>query len=526
VRSILLLVGFTFLPFQPSPTGTIAGRVTLEDSGVAESDVAIDCVARSGAVSVRAQTDVEGRYECKVPPGVYRVRAQLSRLDPQYLSQTYGVRGPGDEGGAIRVRAGVRVEVPFVLKRSATISGRVLDDRGVPLKYATVTARRESNDAPAFGALSIERAATTQGGAFLISGLPPGVYRVFAEPPEGANEPDKDGRRLMPTWYPSSLDPRYATAVPVNGDDLAGVDLVLARSRMPDVSGVVVRADGSAASGIQVNLVAGNVFAMSSLPATSGAKGDFRFESVAPGAYQLVASVSPVEMASQPLVVGESDVPGLLLSLSARSVVSGRVRFESDGFPLASVSVNVRATDLLSFFSTARTDAKWGFELPAALGVGRGLLRVSGLPKGWWLKSVVAGGRNITNDPIDFGEGLEGVEIVVSNRMATLSGVVEPVDADAPELPADTAVLLFSEDSSKWVDGSTAVARVWPADDGTFAAEGLPEGSYRVIAIDRTPPGFLRAAADVLRPLSERATLVTLVDGDVKQVKLPLVRRE
>jgi hypothetical protein len=110
--------------------------------------------------------------------------------------------------------------------------------------------------------------------------------------------------------------------------------------------------------------------------------------------------------------------------------------------------------------------------------------------------------------------------------MATLSGVVEAVDADAPELPADTAVLLFSEDSSKWVDGSTAVARVWPADDGTFAAEGLPEGSYRVIAIDRTPPGFLRAAADVLRPLSERATLVTLVDGGVKQVKLPLVRRE
>lgn len=415
MRSILFLVAFVL---QSPPSGTIAGRVTLEDSGAPESDVAVECVARGGSPSVRVQTDADGRYQCKVPPGVYRVRAQLSRTDTLYLSQTYGVRGPDDEGTGIRVRADVRVDVAFVLRRSGTISGRVVDDNGVPLKYAIVRAQRESTDDPGFGGFSIgdskrpgirplERAATTQGGTFLISGLPPGAYRVYAEPPEQAIAPDKDGRRLVPTWCPSSLDPRYAIRVPVNGDDLFGVDLVLVWSRMPDISGVVVRADGSAAAGLEIHLVAGNVLAMSSLSVTSGAKGDFRFESVAPGSYQLAASVSPVEMASLPLVVGDSDVPGLLLSLSAGSLVSGRVRFESEGFPMASVSVDARATDLLSFFSRATTDAKWGFVLPPALSIGPRLLRVSGLPKGWWLKSVVAGGRDITNDPIDFADGLE-----------------------------------------------------------------------------------------------------------------------
>ena len=516
---------------QTDPTGTIAGRVTLEDSGAPETDVAIECVARGGSPSVQVQTDTDGRYQCKVPPGVYRVRAQLSRTDTLYLSQTYGVRGPDDEGTGIRVRADARVDVPFVLRRSGTISGRVVDDHGVPLKYAIVTAQRESTDDPGFGGFSIgqsrrpgirplERAATTQGGTFLISGLPPGAYRLYAEPPEQAIAPDKDGRRLVPTWYPSSGDPRYATAVPVNGDDLAGVDLVLLRSRMPDISGVVVRADGSAAAGLEIHLVAGNVLAMSSLSATSGAKGDFRFESVAPGSYQLAAVVSPVETASLPLVVGESDVPGLLLLLSARSVVSGRVRFAGESFPMASVSVNVRAADLLSFFSTATTDAKWGFVLPTTFGIGRGLLRVSGLPKGWWLKSVVAGGRDITNDPIEFADGLDGVDILVSNRMATLNGVVESVDAEAPNLPADTAVLIFSEDSSKWVAGLTAVVRAWPSEDGKFAAEGLPAGSYRIVAVDVTPPGFLRAAPDVLRSLSERATVVKVGDGETHQVKI------
>jgi Carboxypeptidase regulatory-like domain len=538
VHAILVLI--VLVALQPKPTGTITGRVTLEDSGAPAADVAIECVARGGPPSERAQTDSEGRYQCRVPPGVYRVRAQLSRMDNAYLSQTYGVRGPDDEGKGIRVRADARVDVPFVLRRSGTISGRVLDDHGVPLKDAIVTAQRESTDDPGFGGFSIgdskrpgirplERTATIEGGSFSIGGLPSGVYRVYAEPPDRAVAPDKDGRRLVPTWYPSSVDPRYAIPVQVNGDDLAGVDLVLARSRMPDVSGFVVRADGSPAAGLQVHLVAGNTLAISSMSATSGAKGDFRFESVAPGAYQLVgadASGAPVAMASVTLVVGDSNVSGLLLSPGAGSMVNGRVRFEGEGFPMASASVDAQGTDPLAFFSRATTDPKWGFVLPPVLGIGPRLFRVGGLPKGWWLKSVIAARRDITNESVDLTEGLEGIDILVSNRMSTLSGVVEAVEADASNLPADTAVLVFSDDSSKWVAASTAIARVWPTEDGKFVAEGLPAGSYRVIAIDVTPPGFLRAAPEVLRSLSERATPVTLGEGETLQVKIPLVRRE
>jgi hypothetical protein len=160
------------------------------------------------------------------------------------------------------------------------------------------------------------------------------------------------------------------------------------------------------------------------------------------------------------------------------------------------------------------------------VGTGVRLLRVSGLPKGWWLKSVIAARRDITNDPVDLADGLQGIDMLVSNRMSTLSGVVEAREADKPELPADTAVLVFSDDSSKWVTASTAIARVWPTEDGKFVAEGLPAGSYRVIAMEVTPPGFLRAATDVLRSLSERATLVKLGEGETLQLKLPLVRRE
>jgi hypothetical protein len=143
---------------------------------------------------------------------------------------------------------------------------------------------------------------------------------------------------------------------------------------------------------------------------------------------------------------------------------------------------------------------------------------------------VTGARRDITNQPVDFTEGLGGVEILVSRRMSTLSGEVEgevqDVDAETSELPADTAVLIFSDDHSQWIPGSTAVARIWPTEEGTFVAEGLPAGAYRVTAVTATPAGFLRAVPDVLRSLSLRATLVTLRDGETQQVRLPLARRE
>lgn len=526
MHAILFL--FSFAALQPQPTGTIVGRVTYEDSGAPAADVAIHCKARSGSPSEQVTTDAEGHYRCSVPPGVYRVRAELSRLDTLYLSQTYGARGPGDEGLGIRVRADTRVEVAFVLRRSGTISGRVLDNDGVPLRDAIVTVLRESTDVPALGTRPMERAATIgDRGSFTIGGLFPGVYRIRAEPPERAAVSDKDGRRLVPTWYPAATDPRHSIPVQINGDDLAGVDLILARSTMPVVSGVVVRADGSPTAGIQVSLVARvENYAISSSPVTTGVKGDFTFRSVERGAYQLAARVSgdPPEMVNAPLIVGDFDVSGLVLSLRAATAVSGRVRFEGGDFPGAVLSVYARGVDPFALGSSSTTNAKWGFVLSQPNG--SRLLRVSGVPQGWWLKSVTAARRDITNEPVDMTDGLDGVDILVSRRMSTLTGVVEAVNNEPAELPADTAVLIFSDEPSKWVAASTAVARVWPTEEEKFLADGLPAGPYRVIALDATPTGFLQAAPDVLRSLSARAALVTLGDGETVTVKLPLARRE
>jgi hypothetical protein len=532
LRALLFLAFCTVL--QTQPEGTIAGRVQFEDFAAPAVDLVIHCIARRGSPSQRVLTDSDGRYECRVPAGVYRIRAELSRLDPQYLSQTYGIGQPGDdEGRGIRVRANDRVEVPFVLRRSGTISGRVVDDHGSPVRDAVVRVQREPTDTPTLGTSSMETAATLDGGHFSIAGLAPGVYHLSADPPARLAIPDKDGRRLVPTWYPAANDPRDAVPVRVNGDDLAGVELRLARSRLAAVRGVVVRADGSPAGETQVSLAVGDARSVSLAAVTSGSRGDFVFESVVPGAYQLAASAGrePLEAANLALIVAESDITDLVLPLRSASI-HGRVRFEGKDFPAASMSVEVRALEALAMSFSTRTDVKWEFFLSPPGGLR--IIRVAGLPKGWWLKSVTGARRHLTNHPVDFSDGLEGVEILVSRRMSTLGGDVRIVDPEATELPADTAVLIFSHDPSHWFPGSTAVSRVWPTlegqengrEIGRFLAEGLPAGEYHVIAVDATPAGFLRVVPDVLRRLAPHATLVTLGDGGTHQVVLSLVRRD
>ena len=68
-----------------------------------------------------------------------------------------------------------------------------------------------------------------------------------------------------------------------------------------------------------------------------------------------------------------------------------------------------------------------------------------------------------------------------------------------------------------------------PLQDGTFKVPGLPPGDYWVAAIERMDglPGGGSAPpeADVLEPLSSRATRITLGEAQSQDVTLRLIRR-
>lgn len=225
------------------------------------------------------------------------------------------------------------------------------------------------------------------------------------------------------------------------------------------------------------------------------------------------------EFAFEPLVVGDEGINDLRVSLRPRSTVTGRVTFEGGEFPRSGLTVATRGDPRLPGGSSVQTNERWEFEL-AGLPSPQ-LIRVTPLPPGWWLKSVMTGGRDITDYAVDLGAGLSDVEIVVSHAMSTLKGTVRASDG---ELPPDSAIVIFSDEPNEWRASATTLRRVWPSADGRFQIAGLRPGRYNVIAVDRTPSRVEENPAAFLASVRAQSSPVSIGERETLEVALTLRR--
>lgn len=112
------------------------------------------------------------------------------------------------------------------------------------------------------------------------------------------------------------------------------------------------------------------------------------------------------------------------------------------------------------------------------------LIRPTGGPE-WMLKSVRAGGADITDTPTLFGtqdQSLTDVDVVLTNRGAEVSGAVS--DARGRAVDACTAIV-FAADRERWRRQSRFVKAARCGPDGVFSVRGLPASAYFVAAVDR-----------------------------------------
>src|SRR5262249_11168204 len=69
----------------------------------------------------------------------------------------------------------------------------------------------------------------------------------------------------------------------------------------------------------------------------------------------------------------------------------------------------------------------------------------------WWLKSVVAGGRDLLDAPLEFHQNIDDAVATLSERASELTGRVTDAKGD----PASAAfVVVFSTDRATWFIGS------------------------------------------------------------------------
>jgi hypothetical protein len=275
--------------------------------------------------------------------------------------------------------------------------------------------------------------------------------------------------------------------------------------------------------------------------ATVNGDGTFKIRNLAPGEYKLTirnvtdigGGASVQEAAAVPIVISGVDIDNVTLISSSGWSIAGRVvtdtgealtipreRVRIVGVPLSSDNLPLPGPGGPGPGGpeTGRVGDDGSFTVTGLYGPTR--LRVN-LPDGWMVKAVRQDGRDISEAGLD-GRGNEtvgGVEVVVTNRVTTVSGQLTD-DKGAPV--ADGTIIIFSSDAERWSEDSRFVRSARPDQQGKYQVRGLPAGQYLAVAIDYVEEGMWNDP-QYLESISRYGQRLSLGEADTQTVALKLI---
>lgn len=542
VVSALALVIVTLVqsPQPPAPTGTgrISGIVTRGDSKQPLDGALVRVVRWEGGLGRQfppSQTKADGRFTFEnLPAGVYAVTFSA----PGFVTLEWGQSRPQETPRRVELSEGQQAaNVDMMLPRTGAIEGRLLDEFGDPAPGMTVQATRVQFAA---GKHRLMPVATTQNvptddlGQFRLFNLPPGDYYLVALSGPFAGPDGAAGFAL--TYFPGTAVPMEAQAVTVDvGQDVTGVTMQMTPAPTSTISGVTTDEQGRPiqATVMLVPTSGGDVRAAIMARGVTDPGGRFVFRNVASGTYAIQGFGRPEgggNLARAPFgalqVTVEGDLANLAVKVTPGATLRGRIVFEGPA-PLP-VPDRVRVIPSPVNFATGPvgggppdtvTNTDWTFETKNMTGT-RVISATAGAA-GWRVKRVTRGGKDITDQPVNFGEGdVNDVEITMTSVHATVTGTV----TDAGQPVTECLVVIFADDPAKWTFPSRFLTAVRPNAQGVFTASGLPSADYLAIAVPLLAGQDWQDPA-VLERFRSRATRVTAFEGTSTTATLQLVRR-
>ena len=521
-------------------TGRLAGRVTSLETGRPIRRAVVRVVGNELREGKSVSTDAEGRWELRdLPAG----RISLTANKGGYVQLQYGQRRPFEQGKQIDLANGQSMDkIEIALPRASVISGRVVDEFGEPVTDVRVSTMR-------YRFTNGQRRLTATGttdttddlGQFRVHGLAPGDYYVVAQPQSMFSFLTVSGDRTgyTQTYYPNMYSATEATRLSLTvGQEAQGIVITLAPTRLVNISGTATSSDGQPVRAGMVRLVEPGATAPTlSMPGIIRADGTWTISSVVPGEYRLTAQMirgsleevattggvgSFPETAQMALTVGAQDVTGLALVTSKGGVIRGQVKW-TDGVAPTGVpslgSIMAFEPEAGSLGPAAGTIKEDGtFEVRGVQGKRR--LRAGGFPRGWYLKSIMHNGQDITDTTVDVlaGQDLSGVEIHLTQKAAEISGTVQSSKGAAT---SDYVVLLFPPESERWEWPSRFVHVARPDQTGRFTISGVPEATYLAVALEYVEPGE-EGNPEFLEKLKPLGTRVSVAEGEKKTLTLKL----
>jgi hypothetical protein len=513
--------GGTHDPFGPNARGTasIVGHVMTPGSNTPVR--AADVVAiNQMSTRVTTTTDENGAYRLEgLAAGDWRITASKGG----YVTWQFGQRRAFQTAPPVSLAQGQTFTADILLTRGGAISGRVYDASGDSLGGLHVRVYRAGMEQGMrrlrpVGLVDL----TDDTGSFRVYGLPPGDYYVAASlrvaPIDSIVE-----TTYAPTYFPGTSDLSQAQRIKLELGAEATATFQLLSMRTTRISGMVVNSAGAPANAF-LNLVPqGSEFAMpSGAGGVTRADGTFTMHDVAPGRYVLKTSLrgdGPDEAASIPLTVDGSEVSGVSLMTGPPASLRGTIVADAGVTQALSVKPTVVAFSARESSMVLDRSDGLRFEIHSLSEPFR--LSLDGLPAGWGLKQILVGDVDVVDEVIELSPGQQGVaRIVVTDRLTEVTGTVTPADRTMPGL-----VVVFPENSARWIPRSRYVRRVEADPNGGFRIRGLPPGEqYLAFATDylendeHLDPEFLTGIRNVAVPF-------TLDEAEKRTLDLKVVER-
>jgi Carboxypeptidase regulatory-like domain len=544
---------------QERGTANVSGRVVQQESG---APVRYAQVMLSGRAERMVETDDEGRYSfTDLPAGPYRLHARKDGFVEQFFR---GARSRARSSSkSVTLTDGQALDrIDLGISRGGVITGVVTDEAGEPI--VSVQVRAAPRGALSSGMFGMPGQTDDQG-RYRLHSLPDGDYLVVVEARRqfGPDMSPPVTTGYVRTYYPGSPDRTAADAVAVEAGREAVANFTLTPRRLVSISGSV-----RSASGLGVGDVALSLRRRGELEgggSWSGAgphrAGQFTFGAVAPGEYIITARLGggfgprranaddrqPPEMGEVFLDVGDEPLTGVVITTAPGASISGRIVWDGDRTrpptePETTMGMGMRMgvtgppgsapMTARVMASPLKREAAFGppsdgevgkddrFSISGVFGDVR--LDVFGLPPGWLLKAVETPAGDVARSGLKTkpGESISDVRIVVTNKLARLSGRV----TDERGQPADEAMVVLLDPDTKEAPAALVLpSGVTPVQDGAYRVTTGRAGSYLVVALE-TQLFSLSADPDFVAKLRSVATEVTLVEDQQQQLDLTVVK--
>ena len=405
------------------------------------------------------------------------------------------------------------------------------------------------------------------------------VARRAAAVGAGAASLDDTLPTYAPTFHPNAPLASGATRVAIAaGDDKTAIDIELTAVRAARVSGVIIGGTGPSVAASTVRLIPANDLPEASMvtqlvPMVLQPDGRFDFAGVPPGQYSLIvaydsgarvggpsgaalsllgargaamsaplaptrfegpSAVPPPDQlwASETIRVSDGDVTGLVVGLRRGVTVSGRIEYAGSSRQLTQrrngvVLMPLTESLLYSLNGRAGPSPDGKFAIPNIIPGRYAVLPTAAVP-GWRLRSVSAGGADVTDAPLVI-ESKDISDLVITMTDALPASIEGSTTLRGGESFADFQVCLFPADRRYWSEPFAALrrfsgVRLSPGSD--FTITNIPAGEYFVAVRRYQEIGGAMPASDwmeatALEELALNAQRVHVSDGEnqIIQVK-------